>query len=431
MNLSRHFHFAALILAAGPASASTWIVDDDGGPGVDFTTIAAAEAASIAGDVILVRPGNYAGFTLDAGVAILGDTGASITTALTIQGVPAGARATLAGFSTRGIRVQSCVAPVLLEDLIVRADVAAQLGSPNAVVAIAGSADVRLRGVDVATTVAGQNNQPIHGVTISSSRAELSQCSVSAARGVSCTNYVYEGAPCSGGDGVRVNGDASLRLAGTSCRGGNGGGSQGGPGICAQWGQEDGGCGVRILDSCDAIVSGLSSHSIEGGLAALGSSCGEDGVPGSGVIVLPSAALRFSGAIPVGQAYYPGCGGTAPAIDGPYVQPPVADPIVTFTGIVRPGGSITYTIHGAPGAHARLRVGNQLAVTDVAAADEDLLLVPRRTYDLGTLSAVGTASFTIGLPPTLQRGMLLVAQGSVESPGGALALTHSLPTTLR
>ena len=56
--------FSAFVTAAvafgGPA---TWLIDDDGGPGVAFTDLPAAVAAASDGDVLLVRPGTYSGFT--------------------------------------------------------------------------------------------------------------------------------------------------------------------------------------------------------------------------------------------------------------------------------------------------------------------------------------------------------------------------------
>ena len=49
---------AVLVLAcAGTAAGATWVVDDDGGAGVDYTTIQAAVNASATGDTIEVRDG--------------------------------------------------------------------------------------------------------------------------------------------------------------------------------------------------------------------------------------------------------------------------------------------------------------------------------------------------------------------------------------
>ncbi|MEA3282514.1 MAG: hypothetical protein U9Q68_08150, partial [Euryarchaeota archaeon] len=51
---------AVLLLAcAGTAAGATWVVDGDGGAGLDYTTIQAAIDAATAGDVIEVRRGTY------------------------------------------------------------------------------------------------------------------------------------------------------------------------------------------------------------------------------------------------------------------------------------------------------------------------------------------------------------------------------------
>lgn len=51
-----------LALSATAAGQTVWIVDDDGGAGVDFTEIAAGVSAAGEGDVLLVRDGTYAEF---------------------------------------------------------------------------------------------------------------------------------------------------------------------------------------------------------------------------------------------------------------------------------------------------------------------------------------------------------------------------------
>lgn len=66
----------ALVLP-GKAAVSTWIVEDNGGPGVDFTQIQTAIDAAAPGDTLLVMPGNYTGFSLRKGMRILGQPPAS------------------------------------------------------------------------------------------------------------------------------------------------------------------------------------------------------------------------------------------------------------------------------------------------------------------------------------------------------------------
>ena len=54
-----------LALAAPRAAAEVWVVGPPG-PGVDFAQIGQAVSAAAEGDVILVRSGTYAGFTVKA-----------------------------------------------------------------------------------------------------------------------------------------------------------------------------------------------------------------------------------------------------------------------------------------------------------------------------------------------------------------------------
>ena len=63
-----------LVLGAGMAAGATWVVDDSGGTGVDYTTIQAAVDAAIAGDVIEVRSGVYdENVGVDKRVTLIGD----------------------------------------------------------------------------------------------------------------------------------------------------------------------------------------------------------------------------------------------------------------------------------------------------------------------------------------------------------------------
>jgi parallel beta-helix repeat protein len=50
---------AVLLACAGTAAGATWVVDDDGGAGVDYTTIQAAVGAASEGDSIEVWSGTY------------------------------------------------------------------------------------------------------------------------------------------------------------------------------------------------------------------------------------------------------------------------------------------------------------------------------------------------------------------------------------
>jgi hypothetical protein len=76
-----------------------WVVDDGGGPGVNFNDIPPAVAAAADGDILLVQPGTYSHFTLSGkGLRILGSGQANTLVSnpganswrSTISGIPAG-----------------------------------------------------------------------------------------------------------------------------------------------------------------------------------------------------------------------------------------------------------------------------------------------------------------------------------------------------
>ena len=73
---------AAILFAVTPALAQhhVWVVDDDGGVGVDFTDIQPAIDASADRDVILVRGGSYEGFQIiGRSIVIVADDGTLVT----------------------------------------------------------------------------------------------------------------------------------------------------------------------------------------------------------------------------------------------------------------------------------------------------------------------------------------------------------------
>jgi hypothetical protein len=94
LSWKRPLHLAwAFAVLSTPALATTYVVDDNGGPGVDFTTISAAVAAAQPGDLILVLDGTYSGFTLTKGLTVMGSGVVTVQGAIEIANVPAGIRA--------------------------------------------------------------------------------------------------------------------------------------------------------------------------------------------------------------------------------------------------------------------------------------------------------------------------------------------------
>ncbi|MCC7171712.1 MAG: hypothetical protein IT459_14800 [Planctomycetes bacterium] len=408
------------------AWSSTWIVDDDGGVGVNFTSITAAVAAAGPGDVIIVRSGDYAGFTLTYGAAILGAPDARVTSLVTISGLPAGPRATLAGFELRRLRIESCETAVTIEDLLL-SPVESQLGSLLAMIDVDQCADVRFRAVDARLLGTSLSGAPALRAT--QSRVEISDCTLEGVDGRSC-DWWYPGWAQPGGEGVVARAGANVHVARSSLFGGYGGNAEAVE--CSSNSAGDGKPGLRVDAGGLAIVSGVASDSIVGGDQGLGTSCYYDGHPASGIVVDPAGSLRVSGAtVTAAQYIYPFCGGPVSPIVGPYTQATPDDPTLHFTGSQQPGQTLTFTLTGAPGDTAELLVGRKLLVLDLPNVVEDQLLQPLRTFQLGTLPASGTASFSIPVPSSWVAGQLLVAQGRTNAPLGAISLTHSVPITIR
>lgn len=421
---------SALLLCAAPASATTWIVDDDGGAGVDFTTIGAAVAVAAPGDVILVRPGSYGGFALASGVQVLGAAGVVVTGNVTIANVGPGPRAVLASLSTRAIEVSQCAAAVLLEDLTVAATTAdvVALGAQSSIF-VAASSDVRLRAVTA--TAPGSTGHVFSALRSDASRVEVTHSTLVGCAGRFGTFFTNGS---DGGDGIRVddgNGPSTVHVALSTVRGGEGGGYSG-DGQCPFCGAGDGGIGIRIGgDVSSVLVTGVATDVVRGGQPGLGNTCSQDGFPGHAMFVPASATARISGATIEGATF--ACGGAHVAAvggQGLVTEPMPADPTLALAGTIAPGRIVTFTVRGAPGAAARLRLGRQLVVQDLRESYEDRLTVALRTYDLGALPSTGSATFAFTLPPSLPKGSAVVAQASVVTPGD-VALTQSVPITLR
>jgi hypothetical protein len=75
-----------------PAVGQTWIVDDSGGAGVDFTDIPSAIAAASGGDLIVVRAGSDAPLTLDKPLVVRGEAGVIVAAGVVVAGLVTGSK---------------------------------------------------------------------------------------------------------------------------------------------------------------------------------------------------------------------------------------------------------------------------------------------------------------------------------------------------
>src|SRR5688572_28041095 len=77
---------------------NTWIVDAANGTGTHFTTLSPALTAAVDGDLIQVRPGFYAGATVNKGITIVGSAQTQLT-GLRVENIGAGRQVVLCDFT--------------------------------------------------------------------------------------------------------------------------------------------------------------------------------------------------------------------------------------------------------------------------------------------------------------------------------------------
>jgi hypothetical protein len=260
-----------------------------------------------------------------------------------------------------------------------------------------------------------------HAVRVTSSRFEITHSRLVGGEGLWAATTHDD---VRGGDGIWASGTSDVHVSRCQIRGGVGGTDQG----CEWCIAGDGGAGVRLQDAARLLVTGIAGDFVRGGHAGDGGDCNHDGDPGIGIAAYGTSNARVSGVTVQPGGEFCCCGGWATVGDVAFADP--ADPCLTITGSTLPGTSVTYVVHGAPGSAARLRLVRQAIVQDLPDVIEDRLTLPLRTFDLGTLPASGSASFTMNLPSALPQGFSVVAQASVVSTGGSVALTQSVPITL-
>jgi len=417
-----------IFLTLAPTTfAGTFIVDDDGGPGVDFTDIAPAIAAAQAGDVLLVQPGNYAGFVLDKGLQILGGPGVVVHGAAFVANLPPAPRATLQGLRLQQLEIAQSLATILAIDVVVEPGYPLSAGY-EACVEVRGAADVRLR--NVVAWPDNPHSQGCAGMLVESSRVELTHSQLTGRRGQDGEAAV-SGMP--GFAGIDARAGANVHVSLSTIRGGRGGDytNFGNPWFLGRAG--DGAPAITLAGDAQVLVTGRASDVIEGAQSGTGDDCSNDGVPAPAVrnagvaSFVQHSALTFQGG-----RYFNDCGGQMVApFAGHHLEVSPVDPSLQMSGSGVPGTQAVYTLRGAPGDAARLRIGRQLALVDLPGVLEDRLLFPVRTYDLGTIPASGERTFTLNLPASLPDGFLILAQGSVVSPSGTTRLSQCVPIVLR
>ncbi|MEM7310759.1 MAG: hypothetical protein AAF682_29060 [Planctomycetota bacterium] len=284
--------FPTLSLVAAAQNA-VFVVDDDGGPGVDFTDLPAAVLAAADGDTLLVRDGQYSAFELDAkGLAVVADAAAPpvIDGGLAVRNLAAGQVALLRGLATGdaagdGLRLAANVGAVRVEDCtLVGAD-----------------------GVSPSLFIEG-HAMGYDGLSIAAS-ADVSVAGSTFTAGDGANLYdIYYGAMGIGGAGLRVD-DASVAVFDSTFTGGEGGSDSSGFALSGT----TGGTGALVLSGL-LLSSGSAFTGGEGGSGGSAwywKGCGDGGNGGAGLHVLGGELADLDnafagGSFGFGVTYY-GC----------------------------------------------------------------------------------------------------------------------------
>ncbi len=340
--LSRPLALPALSLSA---LANTYTVDDTPGPGVDFADIPAAIAFAQAGDVLIVRAGNYSGFVLDKALVIVGTLGASTSGPIEVRNVPAGPRVVVVAITTQRFVVDNCSAPVVLQEL----------GNPSTS-SITNSVDVRVARTTISTPI----DDSLDALALTNSRLEFVDGQI---RGHDAPPFgvPFGWAP---GGGIAVKMSSARFVASKALLQGGGGsleftqGTQaGGGGVTLDMGGTS--TGVLVGPGSTLVGSG-------GGVNWYYSECGYDACGGYGAYGVGNlSTLVVSGAT---TGLYPCSFGlhcityTAPLTSGVQFYEPSTQPSLATTGVPTRGASITFVVSGEVGSVATLTLGRGFVV---------------------------------------------------------------------
>src|SRR5262245_50043518 len=144
---------ALLVLAPLSPAQNVFVVAPAPGPGIFATEIQPAVDASASGDIVLVRAGTYAGFTVDGkGITVVADTNAAVDVSgeVVVRNVAAGASVVLqVRHVTKplspALEVTSNAGAVSLEGCTFVANVQSELG-PGPTCRVDGCASVTFHG---------------------------------------------------------------------------------------------------------------------------------------------------------------------------------------------------------------------------------------------------------------------------------------------
>ena len=389
--------FIILLFAHGNAFCATWIVDDDGGPGVDFTDIPPAIAAASTDDLILVRMGNYSGFVLDKGLVIAADTGHAPSLDLnsaTIKNIGKSRSVRLAGFSMLSLVIRNCDGPVQVDDCEIgkaKHTAALIIDHCSLVTVTRTSAIGRNRPFDLGP--GGGGGPYAGGGAFVNATVILSECYFKGGYG----SGIYKSGGTDGMDGITIT-SGKVFIQSTTVVGGRGGDAWDPFEFFGDGG--DGAPGIR-LDGSYLELFGLDTHYVSGGPGGMGDVfTGMDGEDANAVFSLNST-IYYSG-IDFKSHSKPTFGGSGSSITK--IAPDV--PVLTTNGPGQLGSLIQLQLSGPDGSGYVLFLSPFTATGKMGNLLAHMLLDPGTLFlfTMGTVPAGGKETFDLQIPllPSLQ-----------------------------
>lgn len=406
----------ALLFALGTqalhaAPGEVWVVAPSGG---DFAQIQPAVSAAAEGDVILVKPGTYNGFTfLDRSLTVVAETPGTVQILGTVN-----------AFALAETRRLSLI------DLSVQATSGAALRLSD----LQGS--VRIRG----GTWRAQD-------AVSIFAARFQHCDDVAIHGATFVggNTPYNGSvPLRGGDGLSAW-DSNVACHHSTFQGGDGAGDTQDLGQPGGWG----GDGVNAFGGytllSDVILSGGAggeggdeSGAVGPGAGGTGGDGAEFGGPGQAALLRVTAKGGAGGV--GGQGFTqpdapPGAPGAGTLALGGFPIETLRGPLAALLGdgLWRPGTPETLTVQGQPGDHVVLATSPKADFKVVGSKQGVLLLGGMPALKpLGVIPVGGVLTLTLTqFPlPAGWDGRTLELQAWTTAPGGSSVLTGSLTTAI-